>query len=147
MQNRVDDIFAERTRQELQRAQRYCLFLSVVVLDLSEFSRAVAKRSTDQKVDLESFIGQLEGGIKSTLRSSDIVTRCDSQRIALLLVETSKTGLDAVTERLQPFIVDSMKSQFEVPFEPRVQLDAASFPEEGDRFLTLIDQFNGFSQS
>jgi len=133
--------FIERTRQELSRAERYCLFLSIMLIDLSEFSRALGKRKNVSAAAAESLAERLENGLRQTVRDSDVVASFDRNRVGLLLMETSRTGLKVVKERIEGFLRDYLRGAFQIPFEPVYQIKAASFPEEPDTFgkLTKFD--------
>ena len=129
--------FMERTRQELSRAERYCLFLSILLIDLSEFSRALGKRKHISPAAAESLAERLETGLRQTVRDSDVVASFDRNQVGLLLMETSRTGLKIVKERIEAFVRDYLRGAYQVPFEPIYQIKAASFPEEPDTFGKL----------
>lgn len=129
--------FIERTRQELSRAERYSLFLSIMFIDLSEFSRALGKRKHLSSDAAESLAERLETGLRRTVRDSDVVATFDRNRVGLLLMETSRAGLKVVKDRIEGFIRDYLRGAYQVPFEPTYQIKAASFPEEPDSFGKL----------
>ncbi len=133
--------FFERTRQELSRAERYCLFLSIMLIDLSEFARALGKRKHLSSDAAESLAERLETGLRQTVRDSDVVASFDRNRVGLLLMETSRTGLKVVKDRIENFVKDYLRGAYQVPFEPTYQITSASFPEEPDTFgkLTRFD--------
>jgi hypothetical protein len=138
--------FLNRTLQEVSRAERYCLFLSLVLVDLSEFARAVVNRQGSQRIDLDTLCGQVELGLRNSLRLSDVISPFEKNRLGILLVETSKAGVDNVCRRVETFIRDYLKGGLNLPFEPPLEVRAASYPEEAEKFKALTSQLNRIHQ-
>ena len=137
-----DFSFVDRTRQELSRAERYCLFLSVLLIDMNDLSRAVANRNLGDKINLEEVCREVEKNLRSSLRASDIVSGCERHRIGLLLMETSRSGLEVVKRRVDGFLRDYLRAALRLPFDPEVSIKDASFPEEPDQFSELAEQLS-----
>jgi GGDEF domain-containing protein len=131
--------FVDRTRQELSRAERYCLFLSVILIDMNDLSRALANRNLGEKIDLDEVCRAVEKNLRESLRASDIVSPCEKHRIGLLLMETSRSGLEIVRRRIDSFLRDFLRAALRLPFEPEVTVKDASFPEEPDQFSDLAE--------
>lgn len=131
--------FVDRTRQELSRAERYCLFLSVILIDMNDLNRAVANRNLGEKVNLEDVCREVEKNLRGSLRASDIVSSCERHRIGLLLMETSRSGLEVVKRRIDGFLRDYLRAALRLPFDPEVSIKDASFPEEPDQFSELSE--------
>lgn len=129
--------FVDRTRQELSRAERYCLFLSVILIDMNDLSRAVANRNLGDKINLGEVCREVEKNLRGSLRASDIVSTCERHRIGLLLMETSRSGLEVVKRRVDGFLRDYLRAALRLPFDPEVTIKDASFPEEPDQFSEL----------
>lgn len=132
--------FAERTRQERSRAERYCLFLSMVLIDLNDLSRTAVDRRAAETIKPEVLCRDLELGLRASVRESDVVATLDRNRIGLLLMETSRSGLEVVRRRVDGFVRDYAKATLRLPFEPQLAIQDASFPEEPDRFSSLTGQ-------
>ncbi|MCK4857661.1 MAG: hypothetical protein KAT58_06825 [candidate division Zixibacteria bacterium] len=133
--------FLIRARQEIKRAERYCLFLSLVVVDIGAFIKEIVGRSEMEKIDLDSVCREIKQGIGETVRSCDVVARIDQGRVALLLVETPRAGMEKATERIRSFALDFLRGQLELPVESRISVETASFPEEITRFSRLVASF------
>ena len=131
--------FVDRTRQELSRAERYCLFLSVILIDMNDLSRAVANRKLGDRISLDDVCREVEKNLRGSLRASDIVSPCDRHRIGLLLMETSRSGLDVVKRRVDGFLRDYLRAALRLPFDPELVIKDASFPEEPDQFSELSE--------
>jgi hypothetical protein len=138
--------FLERTQLEISRAERYCLFLSLVLIDLSDFVRAVVKRQEQLKIDLDSVCVQIEAGLRSSLRLSDVISTFEKNRMGILLVETSKANLDGVKKRIETFVLDYLKGGLSLPFDPQLDVRTASYPEDVDRFAALTSMMNRVQQ-
>ena len=138
--------FLNRTRQEISRAERYCLFLSLVLVDLSDFSRAVVNRQSPQRIDLDTVCSQIELGLRSSLRLSDVISPFEKNRLGILLVETSKAGVENVRQRVETFIRDYLRGGLNLPFEPPLEVRTASYPEDAEKFTALTSQFNRIHQ-
>ena len=134
--------FVDRTKQELSRAERYCLFLSMILIDMNDVSRAVAKRNIGDKVDLDDVCRSVEKNLRESLRASDIVSSCEHHRIGLLLMETSRSGLETVKRRVDVFVREYLRAALKLPFDPEVAIKDASFPEEPDQFSELAQRLS-----
>lgn len=141
MTNLAHDLFLDRTRQELSRATRYCLYLSLVVIDISDFAYMLAEHSRLGGSLTDSIYVPLAAGIRETVRSSDVVSSCDHQRIGILLMEVSGTGLATVAERVRGFTRDFLRGKLDLPQTSLVKVYTASFPGEVTSFSQLVSQF------
>jgi GGDEF domain-containing protein len=139
--------FLERTQLEISRAERYCLFLSLIMVDISDFARATVSRQGQLKIDLDTVCGQLEAGLRNSLRLSDVISTFEKNRLGILLVETSKTNVDCVRKRIEAFVRDYLKGGLSLPFEPPLEVRTASYPEESDRFTALTSLLNRVQQN
>lgn len=138
--------FLERTQLEISRAERYCLFLSLVIVDLSDLVRAVVNRQEQLKIDLDSVCTQIETGVRNSLRLSDVISTFEKNRMGVLLVETSKANVESVKKRIETFIRDYLKGGLSLPFEPPLEVRTASYPEDADRFTALTSMMNRVQQ-
>lgn len=138
----VNHNFGMRARQEMSRAERYCLFLSLMLIDMNELSRALAARTSGIEVGAEELRRHIEDGVRSALRASDVVASYDQSRIGVLLMETSRSGLEIVKQRISAFLIDYLRGTLQLPFEPAVTIRDASFPEESEQFIELTQLVN-----
>ncbi len=81
--------FVARIGEELERAKRFDLGLSMLLVDLEP-------HSVDARV-----VGEVLAGVRSELRGSDILGLVDHRRIAALLVHTDVAGVSAVVRRVR----------------------------------------------
>jgi hypothetical protein len=146
LSNLSHNLFLERTRQEMSRAERYCLYLSIVVVDVSDFARAFQGRAEGRREVLGTICGQLAERLGHVVRTSDVVSGFEKNRVALLLMEASGPGLEKVVNRVQAFVSDFLQGQVDVAFRPLVRVYAASFPEEVTAFSHLVSRISGNSE-
>jgi diguanylate cyclase (GGDEF)-like protein len=118
--------FERRFTQELRRAERYCEFLSLVMIDMSS---ALADQSSSAEVKAIKDLGHLVG---ETVRATDILAKLGTNRLALLLTETPKEGAFRLAERLAEKITgSSLSKELQKLKEGLLNIGIASFPEDG----------------
>jgi hypothetical protein len=84
--------FSARIQEELARAQRFDLRLSLILIDVNAPSSSVA---------------QLQDTVRRELRGSDVTGSMSGTRVAVLLTHTDAAGLDNVVGRLKQRLVDA----------------------------------------
>ena len=141
--HRPHKIFGLRTKQELKRAERYCEFLSLVIIDVASLSK-FAEKTLKVARKTEELQRNLEGMIRESVRETDVVSQFENNRLALLLSETPKEGADCVCQRLKEEIKTFASSSVKVPKEWEAPMEIVSFPDKEDgreRFLTFAQKF------
>jgi diguanylate cyclase (GGDEF)-like protein len=118
--------FDRRFTQELRRAERYCEFLSLVLIDASSM---LAEQSTQKGAKALKDLGAL---VENTVRATDVLAKLGKNRLAILLTETPKEGAFRLAERLSEKITSTTLSQeLEKLKEEPLNIGIASFPEDG----------------
>lgn len=141
--HRPHKIFGLRTQQELKRAERYCEFLSLVVIDITSLSKFAQKKNKvlQNSKELEQ---DLENMIRKSVRETDIVSKFEKNRLALLLSETPKEGANCVCRRLEDEIRMFASSSLKVPQGWKTPTQIVSFPDKEngkERFLAFVQRF------
>jgi len=103
------EYFARRLRNEISRADRYSLPLTVVIIDVagldeSEDSDAPLDNPTDSEVfggPTDELLGTLGRALRGAVRSHDLVARLRRSRFAVLLPHTSKHTVQDTISRLE----------------------------------------------
>ncbi len=125
--------FKRRFTQELRRAERYCEFLSLVLVDASS---ALPDQSSQQKTMALKELGELIG---KTVRATDVLTFLGKNRLALILTETPKEGAFRLAERLSEKISSTAFPQESGMVQGEaVNIGIASFPEDGSHLEDLL---------
>ena len=85
-------LFEKRIEEELERAKRFDLHLSLVLVDVAAPSPAVA---------------QIVDALRRELRGSDLLGTTSGRQVAALLTHTDDRGLDNVVARLRRRLADA----------------------------------------
>ena len=86
------DAFERRIEEELERAKRFDLHLSLVLIDVSGPSQVVA---------------QMQETLRRELRGSDLLGTTSGRHVAALLTHTDDRGLNNVVGRLRRRLIDA----------------------------------------
>lgn len=119
--------FERRLAQELRRAERYCEFLSLVLIDVSS---VLVEQSSQRKAKVLKSMGGLIG---ESIRATDILASLGKNRLALMLTETPKEGAFCLAERLSEMISSTTLPEELSAFQGEtINIGIASFPEDGN---------------
>ncbi len=129
--------FIDRMDIELKRAQRYQIFVSLLVYDLSFLSEA----KSDNELSLKDIILQ---AITQAIRTIDNVTLLASDKIALLLPETNRQGAEIASKRITSVVAECLKAQNLEPEFQTVSPQMASYPDAAG-MKTIKDFLTDFS--
>jgi len=113
--------FVERVGEELKRAERYRIFVSLIVLDLDPLSKASAEQAAD--------IDRLVELIKGNTRAIDSAALIDARKMALLLPETPRQGAEIAARRVTELIRQTYPAVFNNRSDQVIPLEMASFPD------------------
>jgi hypothetical protein len=103
--------FEKRIEEELERAKRFDLHLSLVLVDVSAPSAAIV---------------QIQEALRRELRGSDLLGTTSTRQLAALLTHTDDRGLDNVVMRLRRRLADAA-DRLKIP---GVKLGQAAFSPE-----------------
>lgn len=95
--------FMDKVDIELKRAQRYQIFVSLLVYDLS----SVSSNNTDTNNSLTHKILQ---AVVQAVRAIDNVSLLASNKIALLLPETNRQGAEIASKRISSVVQTCLES-------------------------------------
>ena len=126
----------QRLHEEIDRARRYEIPLSIIMLDLDHFKSvndAFGHLRGDQV--LISFAQRL----RNAIRKSDLIYRYGGDEFLLLLPNTSKVQGSALAERLLEAIREE-PFEGDPPITLTLSLGVASFPDDGHTPETLFEK-------
>jgi two-component system, cell cycle response regulator len=133
---------AESLAQELDRARRYNLALTILLLDIDRF-----KSINDTRGHLtgDSVLRQIAELLKREARSVDIVARYGGEEFVIVMPETAPHGAATFAERLRLRVMGrDFADPGEDPLHLTVSIGLASFPDDrihsADSFVSLADQ-------
>jgi len=117
-----NDPFLAQVDIELQRAERYRIFVSLIVLDLS----FVKDLFPHQEI---SIIDNLIQMIRKHIRTIDDVSKMEKEKLALLFPETTRQGAEIASKRIVEQIKDYLSKIKNKKFEQVIPLEMASYPD------------------
>lgn len=131
--------FEERLVEEIERAKRHGLVLSLVMIDLDDF-----KKINDE-------FGHLAGDealrtaaqvIRQTIRAIDVACRYGGEEFAIILPQTEKPGAAVIADRICSELrrLDLIVRQTDVPLRISASLGVAGYPDDADSPETIIQQ-------
>ncbi len=121
--------FEERIGKELARAQRSCVPLSLLMIDLDQF-KAINDRAGHLHGDeVLRFVGRF---LRSVCRISDTAFRLGGDEFVLLLPDTNARGAQKVADRIQSALAQA-KDIPELPegLSVRLSVGISTFPDTG----------------
>jgi len=133
-------MFINRVDYELKRAERYSIFMSLVVFDLSFLKENL-------EVNYEKTSTDLYGLVTKKVRTIDIVSLLGDSQLALLFPETNRQGAEIVSKRVNQIIKDSVESIGYNKKDYIIPMEMASYPDTAgtstiSQFLQEYSDFN-----
>ncbi|NOY88908.1 MAG: diguanylate cyclase [FCB group bacterium] len=124
MNHRVtsNDPFLAQVDIELQRAERYRIFISLIVLDLS----FIKDLFPHQEI---SIIDNLMQMIGKHIRAIDNVSKMEKEKLALLFPETTRQGAEIASKRIVELVKGYLSEIKNKKFEQIIPLEMASYPD------------------
>ena len=114
--------FVERVGRELQRAERYRIFVSLIVLDLNSIN-------TDSDNNGSSDSKKLVDLVVGNTRSVDYTVLVETGKVAVLLPETPRQGAEVAGRRVAELIRTKYPSSGSNAGDFNIPLEMASFPD------------------
>lgn len=114
--------FLEQAQVELKRAERYRVFVSLVVLDISSVQKVLS--ATTPKA-----FEQIEALTRKHVRACDYVSVCGDTCLVALFPETSRQGAEIAAKRLSETIRARVTELSGGQVDEVVPLEMASFPD------------------
>jgi hypothetical protein len=114
--------FARVLDLELKRAERYRIFISMIVFDLSlvrEITNGGAESAIDGTVEL----------IRKNIREIDNVVAMSGCRVGLLFPETPRQGAEIVSKRLTELIRTYISGLAKSDLGELIPLEMVSYPD------------------
>lgn len=129
-------VFINQAGLELKRAERYRVFVSLVVLDLPFFKE---KRDLPRELSADA----ITAIIRQNVRASDNFSFLDDHSVAILFPETSRQGAEVTARRISEAIRHQVKVVTGNGAGDVIPLEMASYPDSGGartvaEFLTVL---------
>lgn len=114
--------FLAQADLELKRAERYRIFVSLIVLDLS----IVTKHLPDNAA---AIVTQIMEMANQRIRCTDTVTLLDDSHIALLFPETPRQNAMIAGRRIADMVRRTLTERLGQNVEDAVPMETASYPD------------------
>lgn len=114
--------FFNQLNIELKRAERYRIFVSMLVYDFSSSSGNSEKKN-------EIISQDLVNNIAKDLRTIDLISSFGSGKLALLFPETNRQGAEVVSKRVSDIIKNHLAEKQEKDIDSLITPEMASFPD------------------
>jgi hypothetical protein len=118
----IDTTFLSHAGVELKRAERYRIFVSLVVVDLAGVQAQLGGPLAETGTPL------LEA-LRGHIRASDVASLVDDTSLALLFPETSRQGAEAAGRRLVEFIRKHLAERTGQSADQVIPMEMASYPD------------------
>ena len=133
---------SEELEQELDRARRYGLAITILLADIDRFKLV---NDTRGHIAGDSVLRQVGDILRREARSVDIVARYGGEEFVVVMPETALHGAAIFAERLRRRVMQhNFAEPGEVPLNLTVSIGLASFPDDrvssADSFVALADQ-------
>ena len=134
--------FGLRAKHELKRAERYCEFLSLLIVDLSSLSKFARRGALKSYRRMEVLSQELEALILKSVRETDLVSGIEDHRLLLLLSETPKEGARSLAKRLEERVKHYVSNTLQTPPGWQIPMNIFSYPDRKgkDKFLSYIQE-------
>jgi GGDEF domain-containing protein len=116
------DTFAEKVEVELNRAERYRVFVSLTVLDLSPAEEMAGERTVEVLQDVAM-------GVKEAVRTCDYVALLYHHCLAVLLPETPRQGAEVASRRLADIARTRLMARLGQEADQVIPVEIASYPD------------------
>lgn len=118
----IDTAFLSHAEVELKRAERYRIFVSLVVVDLTSIRPALGNSLSGADAELLEML-------RTHTRASDIASMVDQTSLALLFPETSRQGAEAAGRRLVDLIRKFVAGRSGQVDDHVIPMEMASYPD------------------
>jgi GGDEF domain-containing protein len=116
------DAFVQRVEVELNRAERYRVFVSLTVFDLGPVREVAGDKNSEVLRDLSTQVREL-------VRACDYVALLHDHCLAVLQPETPRQGAEIAAKRLATMVKDRLVARLGEGANRVIPVEIASFPD------------------
>lgn len=129
--------FKEQLLQELNRARRHKLHVSLVMLDIDHFKQY---NDTHGHPAGDLVLKGIAGLLKDNVRNIDLAVRYGGEEFALVLIESPKTSASIVAEKIRKLVESYPFEHQETQPKGKITISTgvATFPEDGEDLKGLV---------
>ena len=137
--------FVSKINYELKRAERYRIFLSLVIFNIGPILDMVVEEEKKGHGNRSEFLDSLSEVVRRSVREVDAVSNHGRSRIGLLFPETPRQGAEAAVRRISSQISAFCKDYFRAPVEYLLPVEISSFPDAAGA-RSIASHFEEFSE-
>ncbi len=131
--------FFSQVDLELKRAERYSVFVSLVVLDFSFLQEYSGP-------DTAAIMSRLFASARRNVREVDILSMTDESKIVLLMPETPRQGAEIAGRRIRELLRDRLSAESGELADHVIPMEMASYPDAAGA-RTIRDFLREYSES
>ena len=124
--------FLNRVDIELKRAERYRIFISMLVFDLSFIDTLFPHNTQQVKKELTDWI-------TNDIRAIDFASQLEDNKLALFFPETGRQGAEQASKRITDMIKKKIAELHDIQVNQSIAPRMASFPDAAG--TDTIDDF------
>jgi len=130
--------FQDRLDEETERAKRYGMFLSLLMIDVDDFK---IYNDANGHIAGDVLLVELSKILLRAVRKVDAVSRYGGEEFTVILPSTKKKGALTIAGRIcQKVAAGYFPNQTVMPSKKvTVSIGVASFPDDGDNKIELLD--------
>jgi hypothetical protein len=122
--------FRDIALMELKRAERYRNFLSLLVLNLSEFLSTAGRRKITSDEEATRFMESLINRIQKGARETDVISGARNAHLVMLLPETNQVGAEIAAKRFRKLLSEFLADYLDSDYRFDIPLEITSFPDQ-----------------
>jgi GGDEF domain-containing protein len=134
--------FRDHVLLELKRAERYRNFLSMLVLNLSEFLSSAGRRKIKSDKEADEFIKDVLYRLRLVSRETDTISPIDHSRLVMILPETDQKGAHIARDRMRAQLSDYLSEFLELDYKFEIPVEITSFPEGSPDDISFKGRLN-----
>jgi PleD family two-component response regulator len=118
----TEDLFLDRVNIELKRAERYRIFVSLLILDVGVVKQVFPKQDN-------SVMGDLAGFVQKRIRAIDNIALLGQHKLGFLFPETTRQGAEIASKRISELVKTRLSELIDERFDQVLPLEMASYPD------------------
>jgi GGDEF domain-containing protein len=137
----VNSEFASRISYELKRAERYRIFVSLLVFSFDTVIERLARERLQKQEDKDDFLIAVKGFIRDSVREVDAVSNSSHDFVGILCPETSRQGAEMAAKRIQESLNNFLSDYFGGRADILIPVEISSYPDAaGARSLSSYSE-------
>lgn len=134
----TDKAFIDTVDTELKRAERYRIFVSLIVLDVGFVADAFSEQG-------QTVVNELLSAVRRHVRAIDNISLIQPYKLGLLFPETTRQGAEIASRRITELIRTRLSELNNQRFEQVIPLEMASYPDAAGA-KSIADFLREYSQ-